>query len=135
MTNLPRFVRVFLSSPGDVADERALALKVIEQLPYDPLLRGRVMIEVVAWDKEGGGTPMLAQLTPQEAINQGLPKPSECDIFVMLFWVRMGTPLPHPEYQKTDGSQYMSGTEWEFVDAVRPRGSEAGTRGHLSKIV
>ena len=29
----------------------------------------------------------------------------------------MGTPLPHPEYQKDDGSPYLSGTEWEFRDA------------------
>ena len=129
MADRPRFIRVFLSSPGDVADERALALKVIEQLPYDPLLRGQIMIEVVAWDKEGAGTPLLATMTPQEAINQGLPKPSECDIVVVIFWSRMGTPLPE-EYVKpeeyhfsTAGDladwRYLSGTEWEYVDAVQ----------------
>jgi formylglycine-generating enzyme required for sulfatase activity len=30
----------------------------------------------------------------------------------------MGTPLPHPEYQKDDGTPYLSGTEWEYLDAV-----------------
>jgi hypothetical protein len=30
----------------------------------------------------------------------------------------MGTPLPMPEYKKCDGSPYMSGTEWEFEDAM-----------------
>jgi hypothetical protein len=63
-------LRVFLASPGDVADERALALRVLEQLQYDPLLRGRITVETVAWDKPGAGTPMLAMLTPQEAIAQ-----------------------------------------------------------------
>jgi hypothetical protein len=58
---------------GDVADERALALRVLEQLQYDPLLRGRITVETVAWDKPDAGTPMLATLTPQEAIKQGLP--------------------------------------------------------------
>ena len=43
---------------------------------------------------------------------------SACDIVIVLFWSRMGTPLPHPEYQKADGSPYLSGTEWEFWDAV-----------------
>jgi len=73
----PRHLRVFLASPGDVADERALALRVLEQLQYDPLLRGRITVETVAWDKPGAGTPMLATLTPQEAIKQGLPTTAE----------------------------------------------------------
>jgi energy-coupling factor transporter ATP-binding protein EcfA2 len=118
MPNLPRHLRIFLSSPGDVADERALALRVLEQLPTDPLLRGRVTFEAIAWDKPGASAPLLANMTPQEAINQGLPKPSECDIVVVIFWSRMGTPLP-PEYVKADGARYLSGTEWEYEDAMQ----------------
>ncbi|MGB7990722.1 MAG: SUMF1/EgtB/PvdO family nonheme iron enzyme [Candidatus Methylophosphatis roskildensis] len=110
-------LRVFLASPGDVTQERGLALQVLEQLPYDPLLRGRLTIEAVAWDKPGAGTPMLATMTPQAAIAAGLPKPSECDIVVVLLWSRMGTPLP-AEYCKPDGSAYLSGTEWEYLDAL-----------------
>ena len=111
-------LRIFLASPGDVVDERALALRVVEQLEYDPLLRGRITLEAVAWDKPGGGTPMLATMTPQEAIDRGLPKPSQCDIVVVIIWSRMGTPLPD-SYTKPDGGRYASGTEWEFEDAVR----------------
>ena len=80
----PLHLRVFLASPGDVADERALALRVLEQLQYDPLLRGRITVETVAWDKPGAGTPMLATLTPQEAIKKGLPTPAECDIVIVV---------------------------------------------------
>jgi formylglycine-generating enzyme required for sulfatase activity/energy-coupling factor transporter ATP-binding protein EcfA2 len=118
MTNSPRHLRIFLSSPGDVADERALALRVLEQLPTDPLLRGRVTFEAIAWDKPGASAPMLANMTPQEAINQGLPKPSECDIVAVIFWSRMGTPLP-PEEVKADGARFLSGTEWEYEDAMQ----------------
>jgi hypothetical protein len=114
----PLHVRVFLASPGDVADERALARQVLERLPYDPLLRGRVTIEPVAWDQPGAGVPMLATMTPQAAIAAGLPKPSECEIVVVTFWARMGRPLP-AEYRKPDGSRYLSGTEWEYLDAMR----------------
>ena len=64
-TQNPRHLRIFLASPGDVADERGLALKVLEELQYDPLLRDQVTIETVAWDKPGAGTPMLATMTPQ----------------------------------------------------------------------
>jgi formylglycine-generating enzyme required for sulfatase activity len=112
-----RHLRVFLASPGDVADERALALRVLEQLQYDPLLRGRITVETVAWDKPGAGTPMLATLTPQEAIKQGLPTPAECDIVIVVFWARMGTPLPD-EWKKPDGGRYRSGTEWEYLNAL-----------------
>jgi hypothetical protein len=110
-------LRVFLVSPGDVGDERALAREVLGQLPYDPLLRGKVEFEIVAWDQPGAGVPMLATMTPQAAIAAGLPKPSECDIVVVILWSRMGTPLPD-EYRKPDGTSYLSGTEWEYLDAV-----------------
>ena len=60
---------------------------------------------------------MQATLTPQEAIKQGLPPPSQCDIVVVILWSRIGTPLPD-DYLKPDGSRYLSGTEWEYLDAV-----------------
>jgi formylglycine-generating enzyme required for sulfatase activity/energy-coupling factor transporter ATP-binding protein EcfA2 len=113
-----RLIRIFVSSPGDVNDERAVALEVIDRLPYDPFLRGKIAFEVVAWDKPGADAPMRATMTPQAAINDGLPRPSDCDIVIVLFWKRMGTPLPHPDYQKPDGAPFLSGTEWEFHDGV-----------------
>jgi hypothetical protein len=67
----------------------------------------------VAWDKPGSRTPMLATLTPQEAINAGMTKPSQCDLVVVILWSRMGTALP-AEYRKADGSSYLSGTEYEY---------------------
>lgn len=72
-------IRVFLASPGDVNEERAVALEVLDRLEYDPLFRtgsaGGVSIHPVAWDKPGGDTPMRATMTPQTAIQQGLPRP------------------------------------------------------------
>lgn len=117
MSSSPRHFRIFLSSPGDVANERLLALQVIDQLPFDPVLRDRVTLESVAWDKPGEDTPLLANMTPQDAILEGLAKPSDCDLVIVIFWSRMGTPLP-PEYVKPDGSRFLSGTEWEYWDAV-----------------
>jgi HEAT repeat protein len=114
----PIHLRVFLSSPGDVPDERGIARTVVEQLQYDPFVRGRVTFDVVAWDTPGGGAPMLATETPQESVNRGLPRPSECDIVVVVLWSRMGTPLPFPGYRRPDGSPYLSGTEWEYEDAI-----------------
>ena len=117
----PRHFRVFLASPGDVSHERELALMILDRLPYEPALRGRITIEEVAWDKKGAGAPIVANLTPQDSIQKGLPLPSQCDIVVVIFWSRMGTPLPI-EYVKKDGSRYSSGTEWEYEEAIE--GSE-----------
>ncbi len=107
------YIRVFISSPGDVNAERKIALDAIDYFPNRPAYREKVAFRVVAWDKPGAGTAMLGTLTPQEAINRGLPKPSECDIVIVIFWSRMGTP-----FTDTDGKKYLSGTHWELLDAL-----------------
>src|SRR5258708_5469419 len=127
MPVMTRKIRIFVSSPGDVPDERAIAISILEQLSYDPLLRDKITIEIVAWDKSSGA-PMLASMTPQEAINQGLPRPSDCEIVIAIFWSRMGTPLPFPDYKKPNGEHYLSGTEWEFLDAL-DSAKRSGNRG------
>jgi hypothetical protein len=50
MTDRLRFVRVFLSSPGDVADERGIARKVIEEAAGQAPFRDQLMVRTVAWD-------------------------------------------------------------------------------------
>jgi tetratricopeptide (TPR) repeat protein len=114
----PRHITVFLSSPGDVADERALARRTLESLENQPFIRGRATLRVVAWDNPGAKTPLLANLSPQEAINRQLLRPGQCDIAVVVLWSRLGTPLGE-EYRKPNGEAYRSGTEWEFEDAAR----------------
>jgi oligoendopeptidase F len=114
----PQLIRVFLSSPGDVADERALARRLLkEKLPYDPFLRGHVSFEVVSWDDPASPTPMPATVTPQEAVNRFGRRPSECDVVVVVLWSRLGTHLDLETFSKPDGKPYLSGTEWEFEDA------------------
>ena len=75
---------------------------LVEQLGFDPFLRGRSTIELVAWDAPGAGAPMLANRTPQASIDAGMPRPSECDIVIAIFWSRLGTPLPSPEYSRAE---------------------------------
>lgn len=110
--------RVFLSSPADVAHERALARQILQNLTNQPFIRRHANIQVVAWDTPGAETPMFANLTPQQAIDRHLPPPSDCDVAVFILWSRMGTPLP-AEYTKADGTGYLSGTEWEFENALK----------------
>src|SRR5215213_746668 len=117
MSQLVKKIRVFLSSPGDVTEERKAAMGLLDSLRDDPSFREKISIDTIAWDKQGTAPPMLANMTPQEAISQQLTLPSECDIVIVIFWSRMGTPLP-AQYTKPDGSYYKSGTEWEYVNAV-----------------
>jgi hypothetical protein len=112
-------LRFFLSSPGDVADEREFAQQVIEQeLPKDPLLGGELTCQVVRYDDAVAPSPMPATMAPQEAVDTYLPQPSECDVVVVILWSRLGTRLPADKFHRPDGSAYLSGTEWEYEDAI-----------------
>jgi energy-coupling factor transporter ATP-binding protein EcfA2 len=111
-------IRIFLASPCDVAEERDLAREVIDRLRNEFRYKDRIHFEIVAWDQPGAGVAQEAILTPQDAIAKGLPIPAECDLVLVLFWSRMGTPLP-AEYTKLDGSRYLSGTEWEYCNAMQ----------------
>ena len=73
-------LHLFLSSPGDVTDERAPAREVIERLQSERAHRDRLRLEIVAWDKPGAGTAMPAHLEPQAALDKGLLKPSACEM-------------------------------------------------------
>jgi hypothetical protein len=115
---MPLHLRVFLASPGDVADERALARHLLkDELPYDVFLRDRVTFDIVSWDDPAAPTPMPARLTPEEAVIQFETKPSKCDIVIVVLWSRLGTHLDLSKFQKANGDPYLSGTEWEFEDA------------------
>jgi hypothetical protein len=61
-------VRIFLSSPGEVAEERTLARQLIDaELPKLRFLSGRLALELIAWDDPAAQIPMLANETPQLA--------------------------------------------------------------------
>jgi hypothetical protein len=108
-------IKVFVSSPGDVADERRIVHAILRDLEEAPAWQGKISIRVIRWDNPNSPTPMYANYSPQEAVNLHLPKPSECDVVVLLLWSRFGTPMSSP--LRDDGTQYLSGTEWEYEDA------------------
>src|SRR5512132_4391001 len=88
-------ILIFLSSPGDVADERTLARRFIDsELPKLPPFREKVKLELIAWDDPAAQIPMLATETPQGSVNAARPQPADCDIVIVILWSRMGTPLP-----------------------------------------
>ncbi len=113
-------LRIFLSSPSDAHEERALARLKLLEFPRRALVSGKLAIDVVAYDDPDAPVPLSAGETPQVTISRYKAKPSECDLTVIILGSRLGTPLPETE-RKPDGSTYASGTEWEFEDALRAR--------------
>jgi hypothetical protein len=110
-------IRVFLSSPGDVAEERRIAVETLRALEDSPLLRERVNLLVVAWDDPVAAAPLDARETPQASVNRWAGRPADCDLTIVILWSRLGTPLP-PALTRVDGSRFASGTVWEVEDAV-----------------
>src|SRR5215831_3495861 len=108
-------LRIFFSSPGDVAEERLLASRTVDRVHVE--FAGLLEVEAIFWEHE----PLRATASFQEQI----PRPSESDIVVLIFWSRLGTRLP-AHIVRDDGTSYASGTEFEFEDAVK------GHRAHGS---
>jgi tetratricopeptide (TPR) repeat protein len=102
-----RKLQFFISSPGDVCEERALASRVIERLQSEYM--GRVALDTILWEHE----PLVATSTFQVQ----LVKPSETDVVISILWSRLGTRLP-AQFTRADGSRYESGTEYEFEEAM-----------------
>ena len=100
-------LQVFISSPGDVYEERAIANRVIDRLQSEYI--GRLVLEPVLWEHE----PLVATSTFQKQI----AKPSDTDVVIAILWSRLGTKLPK-DFTRPDGTHYKSGTEYEFEEAI-----------------
>ena len=99
-------VQIFVSSPSDVDHERALVKDIIEALAQEYLPYFK--LQAVLWEEEA--------LTAAQSFQAGLLRPADCDIVLVMLWTRLGTPLANDPYGG------MTGTEWEFVDAVEASG-------------
>jgi len=113
--------KIFLSSPGDCSDKRRAVNQVVEQMNRDPLVSSTgITIEVVAWDW-GYGVPLDLLGSPQASVNKRLSLPEECNLFVGIFNEKLGTPLPANEFRKSDGTPFLSGSEYELHRACNAR--------------
>ncbi len=111
-------IRIFISSPGDVLQERKIARKVISEL--NELYSRFVEIEVLMWED----FPLTVDSTFQEGIDFFL-KEDVIDFAIFILWSRLGTPLCS-KFLKPDGTPYQSGTEYEYDlmwDLYRKKGA------------
>jgi RNA polymerase sigma factor (sigma-70 family) len=91
--------RVFLASPSDVLEERAVALEVANRLNTTILQAQGKLLHLTGWEYL---TPTAGR--PQDIINALV---DDCDVFVGLLYQRWGTPT----------GRWSSGFEEEFYRA------------------
>ncbi len=106
-TSLKR-VRVFVSSPGDVRAERKITEEVLSFLQAE--FSSYLCIDPLFWENE-------VQFAHND-FQGNIEPPSQSDLFICILWSRLGTRLHPRKYTRADGSPYLSGTEFEFEDAI-----------------
>ncbi len=108
-------LKIFISSPSDVNAERRRTSLVITRLQRE--FARFFEIHPVLWELN----PQLGGAHFQDIIDP----PSKADIVVLILWRRLGTPLPErtekAEYRGIDGRHPVTGTEWEYEDALAAR--------------
>jgi hypothetical protein len=92
--------RIFLASPGDVAEERERVREAVEELN---VTMRPIAFEVIGWETHTA--PGLGE-DPQAVVKEHVD-PADCDIFLGIIWSRIGT----------ETGRASSGTVEEFQDA------------------
>lgn len=98
MAETRRLIKVFIASPGDLADERKIAKSVVDEFNSQWAEVLGYQVELIGWEDTLPGVGR-----PQELINRDL---DGCDLFVGMIWKRWGSPPGH--------DLYTSGFEEEF---------------------
>ena len=103
-------MRVFISSPADVRPERLKAEQIIARLGRE--FAYQMHVEAVLWERE----PLVATHHFQDPEN--IPQPRGMGIVVVIVWSRLGVLLPQDRFCGAVSGGPVTGTEWEFEDAL-----------------
>lgn len=95
---------IFVSSPSDLADERAAIEEVIKELNLTYGNANNCVIELLKWETHSA--PGISKFYTQDIINNDIG--DDYDIFLGLLWMRFGTATKNAD----------SGTEEEFKRAL-----------------
>lgn len=120
--------RIFISSPGDVAEERDKARQVVAALQRH--YGGEVTLLPILWED----LPLGADTSFQQGIDLVLSREQGIDIAVFILWSRLGSPLGAMVTSR-DGAPYRSGTERELDLLFEARRQSGGERPHILAYV
>jgi WD40 repeat protein len=120
-TETPRTIRILISSPGDVAEERDRARQVIDSLRRR--YARRFQLKPVLWEE----LALQVDMSFQQGIDLVLSKEHGIDIAVFILWSRLGSAVG-PLIRKDGGGEYRSGTERELDLMLRARQQSNGAR-------
>jgi eukaryotic-like serine/threonine-protein kinase len=112
-----RTVRLFVSSPQDVAIERDRAKYVVEGLNRQ--FSTIVKFETILWEDQHYSAHISTQRQILEA--------ADCDIVLTVFWKLLGTPLPAEFSHMPNGAPWPSGTAYETLTAIEARNRPGAT--------
>ncbi len=101
--------QVFISSPGDVNPERLIAHQVVDRMARE--FKYHFDIKPVLWER----MPLTATEPFQTSID---PPPSKTQVVVVILWMRLGSPMPLDKFPGPKTGKQVTGTEWEFEEAV-----------------
>ncbi|ADU14088.1 DUF4062 domain-containing protein [Asticcacaulis excentricus] len=98
-----KVIRIFIGSPGGLAEEREAALKVLDEVNRANSEHWQCHFKLFGWENTIPG-----YVRPQSKINEDLDK---CKYFIGVLWNRWGSK------PSTDPDGYTSGFEEEYVRA------------------
>ncbi|MEA2885676.1 MAG: eukaryotic-like serine/threonine-protein kinase [Bradyrhizobium sp.] len=104
-------IRLFVSSPGDVAVERERVDHVATRL--NEVFKDRIRIETIRWEKDF--------YSSHQHFADKIPLATDADLVIAIFWSRLGTPLPVKFGRMDNGERYPSGTAYEVLTAIDAR--------------
>lgn len=110
-------LRIFISSPGDVEEERQRARQVVDSLKRR--YAGVFTLKPLLWEE----LALQSDAPFQEGIDRVLSAAEGIDVAVFILWSRMG--------ELQDGGPYRSGTEREFALMRAAREQSGGERPAL----
>lgn len=108
----PIQIQVFISSPSDAAEERRRARCVVNSLCGVEIGGCRLQVAALLWEDS---VPADIGQPAQAAVDYYLGRASQVDIYVGIFWTRLGSPAVIHNWR------HESGTIYEFKDAYKNR--------------
>jgi hypothetical protein len=103
--------RLFVSSPGDVATERARAEAAVEKLNVE--FKDRARFDAIFWEDHF--------YSAHETFQKQISEAADCDLVLAIFRARLGSPLPDGFPTLPGGEPYPSGTAYEVLSAIAKR--------------